>query len=62
MLDVDDAAEMASTAVPYDEWHQAFQKWLSRHQSKNPCMDDICRLFRFWHVIEEDASVFSLVC
>ena len=39
--DVDDAAvEMASAAVPYDEWHQTFQEWLSRHQSKNPGMDD----------------------
>ena len=38
--DIDDAAEMATIDIPYDEWHQAFQEWLGRHQSKNPRMDD----------------------
>ena len=38
--DVDDAAEMTSIDVPYNEWRQTFQEWLSRHQPKNPGMDD----------------------
>ena len=42
--DVDDAAvEMASAAVPYDEWHQTFQEWLSL----------ISRRIQVWMTVEK---------
>ena len=40
IYDVDDSAAMTFSDVPYEEWRQTFQEWLSRHQIKKPDMDD----------------------